>query len=605
MNNAKTVILLPIEPGFLALRGLSPTQLRFGIEYRLGRGTTSNSFLFLPDNQSQTLLVHPPGYSFSEPYTKELNKILNLAGLNKNSIIYIVIGNVNPNRIMYLHELVDLWPNIILITSNPGAQLLTALWDKHHPILGTEGKDISSKTSVTFPKIEIVKTEEVRELSFGHRIRLIPAATPRWPEGLMVFEESTGLLMSGKFFASHICTEVFAETNRLSTEEDRRYFYDCLIAPMARQVNTIVERVEELDIRSIAPSHGPVISESWRSLLSDYRRWSEAQERSKIKIGLLFASAYGNTAIIADALAQGISRTKVQVEILNCEFASSTQMLDVIHKSDALLIGSPTLGGHAPTPILTALGAILSEGNRDKPIGIFGSYGWSGEAIDLLQTKLTDGGFTFAFDPIRIKFSPTSAMIKTIEETGVALARRLQSDQHKQERLISTKFNESKNSPAMLALGRVVGPLCILTASKGTGLDQVDGAMVASWVSQASFNPPGLTVAVAKDRSVETLLHIGDRFVINILAKSRETVLMKQFLQPFEPGINRFTGLNLEKTPTGQLLIPEALAWLESIVCQRMECNDHWVIYAQVEHGELLDDQSMTAVHQRRSGANY
>jgi len=270
-----------------------------------------------------------------------------------------------------------------------------------------------------------------------------------------------------------------------------------------------------------------------------------------------------------------------------------------------LLIGSPTLGGHAPTPILTALGAILSEGNRDKPIGIFGSYGWSGEAIDLLQTKLTDGGFTFAFDPIRIKFSPTSAMIKTIEETGVALARRLQSDQHKQERLISTKFNESKNSPAMLALGRVVGPLCILTASKGTGLDQVDGAMVASWVSQASFNPPGLTVAVAKDRSVETLLHIGDRFVINILAKSRETVLMKQFLQPFEPGINRFTGLNLEKTPTGQLLIPEALAWLESIVCQRMECNDHWVIYAQVEHGELLDDQSMTAVHQRRSGANY
>ncbi|BBL86131.1 putative flavoprotein (chromatophore) [Paulinella micropora] len=604
MNNAKPVISLPIEPGFLALRGLSPTQLRFGIEYRLGRGTTSNSFLFLPHNQSQTLLVHPPGYSFSEPYTKELNKILKLAGLNKNSIIYLVIGNVNPNRIMYLHELVDLWPNIILITSNPGAQLLTALWDKHRPNLG-KVTDISSKTSVTLPKMEIVKTEEVRELSFGHRIRLIPTATPRWPEGLMVFEESTGLLMSGKFFASHICTEVFAETNRLSTEEDRRYFYDCLMAPMARQVNTIVERVEELDIRSIAPTHGPVISESWRSLLSDYRRWSETQERSKIKIGLLFASAYGNTAIIADALAQGISRTKVQVEILNCEFASSTQMLDVIHKSDALLIGSPTLGGHAPTPILTALGAILSEGNRDKPIGIFGSYGWSGEAIDLLQTKLTDGGFTFAFDPIRIKFSPTPAMIKTIEETGVALARRLQNAQNKQERLISAKFNDSKDSSAMLALGRVVGPLCILTVSKGEGVDQVNGAMVASWVSQASFNPPGFTVAVAKDRSVETLLHIGDRFVINILAKSREIALMKQFLQPFEPGINRFTGLNLEKTPKGQLLIPEALAWLESIVCQRMECNDHWVIYAQVEHGGLLDDQSTTAVHQRRSGANY
>ena len=51
------------------------------------------------------------------------------------------------------------------------------------------------------------------------------------------------------------------------------------------------------------------------------------------------------------------------------------------------------MGGHAPTPIISALGTLLAEGNRDKPVGIFGSFGWSGEAIDLLETKLKDGGF--------------------------------------------------------------------------------------------------------------------------------------------------------------------------------------------------------------------
>ena len=54
-------------------------------------------------------------------------------------------------------------------------------------------------------------------------------------------------------------------------------------------------------------------------------------------------------------------------------------------------------------PIVSALGTLLAEGNRDKPVGIFGSFGWSGEAIDLLETKLKDGGFKFSFDPIRIK----------------------------------------------------------------------------------------------------------------------------------------------------------------------------------------------------------
>jgi hypothetical protein len=129
--------------------------------------------------------------------------------------------------------------------------------------------------------------------------------------------------------------------------------------------------------------------------------------------------------------------------------------------------------------------------------------------------------------------------------------------------------------------------------------------MVASWVSQASFTPPGFTVAVAKDRAVEALLHVGDHFALNVLAAGRESGPMKQFLKPFAPGADRFAGLELERSPSGQPILPEALAWLEARVQQRMECGDHWLLYAQVEQGGLLDPEGVTAVHQRRSGANY
>ncbi|PWL22370.1 MAG: flavin oxidoreductase [Synechococcus sp. XM-24] len=592
----RQVIQLPIEPGLVCLRGLSPKRLRFEVEYGLERGTSANSFLFLPRSEAAALLVHPPGASFAEPYLEQLAELV-----PGDSEIQVVVSHVNPNRIALLHELARRWQKLRLIASNPGAKLLQDLWAQRKP---TEQE---AAALPELPPLTVVRGEDSLERTDGYRINLLSAPTPRWPGALMAFEETTGLLMSGKFFSAHLCSQEWAEANRSSTEEDRRYFYDCLMAPMARQVEAVLNRIDELSIRCIAPGHGPAIAESWRSLLVDYRRWGESQERSSLSVALLFASAYGNTAAIADALAQGVSRTGVRVESVNCEFTPAEKLLETIRSCDALLIGSPTLGGHAPTPIVSALGTVLAEGDRSKPVGVFGSFGWSGEAIDLLESKLRDGGFSFAFEPVRVKFSPDAATIKTLEETGTGLGRSLITAQRKAQRRSSTSggLSESRSNPAVLALGRVVGSLCVLTTRKGAGESQLSGAMVASWVSQASFSPPGLTVAVAKDRAVEALLHVGDSFALNVLASGRESGPMKQFLQPFAPGADRFAGLELEQSPGGQPILPEALAWLDCSVKQRMECGDHWLIYAQVGSGALLDAEATTAVHQRRSGANY
>jgi flavorubredoxin/flavin reductase (DIM6/NTAB) family NADH-FMN oxidoreductase RutF len=640
----RSVIVLPIDPGLTCLRGLSPQRLRFEVEYGLERGTSANSFLFAAGSTAAgqpvpPVLVHPPGASFAAPFLEALAALV-----PAEAALKVVVGHVNPNRVALLRQLAERWPALMLVASNAGARLLSDLWNQQKPGSGAGGSgvagtgasgagvssaadsipsgdagsapgaassqatpDLAGEAALPpLPPIDVVKQEVSRELAGGHRLTLIPVPTPRWPGGLVAFEERTGLLMSGKFFAAHLCGEAFSEANLSSTEEDRRYYYDCLMAPMARQVEAVVDRLDELPIRTIAPGHGPAIATSWRSLLADYRRWGESQGRSGLTVTLLYASAYGNTAAIADALAQGVARSGVRVESLNCEFAPSEQLIAAIRAGDALLIGSPTLGGHAPTPIVSALGTVLAEGDREKPVGVFGSFGWSGEAIDLLENKLRDGGFRFAFEPIRVKFSPDPATLRTLEETGIALGRQLQTEQRRsQRRSGGGGLEESRSNPAVQALGRLVGSLCVVTARKGEGEAALGGAMVASWVSQASFNPPGFTVAVARERAVESLLHVGDRFALNVLAAGRETGPMRQFLQPFPPGANRFAGLELEASPGGQPLLPEALAWLEARVTARMECGDHWILYAQVSHGGLLDPAGTTAVHQRRSGANY
>ena len=599
----RRVLQLPLEQGLLCLRGLSPRRLRFEVEYGLERGTTANSFLLAGGRASDghavpPVLIHPPGMTYAEPFFAALAE-----HVAAEAPLKVVVGVVNPNRVALLRAMASRWPKLALVASNAGAKLVRELWDQRRP---TPAGTAEPEPIPPLPAIDVVRQETSRPLAGGLQLRLIPVPTPRWPGALMAFEESTGLLMSSKFFSAHTCVESFAERNRNSTEEDRRWFYDSLMAPMARQVESVLDRIDALPIRTIAPFHGPAISESWRSLLADYRRWGEGQNKSRLSVALLYASAYGNTAAIADALARGVSRTGVRVESLNCEFSEPEQLLAAIRRCDALLIGSPTLGGHAPTPIVSALGTVLAEGDRSKPVGVFGSFGWSGEALELLETKLRDGGFTMAFEPIKVKFSPDAATIKTIEETGTALGRQLLNEQRRnQRRQAAGGLAESRSNPAVQALGRVVGSLCVLTTRKGEGEGGLSGALVASWVSQASFSPPGFTVAVAKDRAAASLLHSGDRCCLNVLAAGRESGPMKQFLQPFAPGADRFAGLTLERTPGGQPILPEALAWLEAEVTARMECGDHWLLYAQATAGGVLDAAGTTAVHQRRSGANY
>jgi len=604
-NLVKKTIQIPIDHNFVCLRSLNPNRSRFEVEYSLEKGSCTNSFLFKSsedeDSESQdSILIHPPGLTFEQEFLEEFETLIS----RDSSSINLVMGHINPNKVAFVKRMNLKYKNLTIICSNPGAKLFKEIWNQRKP--GNHAKPNDSlETEEIFPKIQIIKQVENLSLNNNFELTFIPAPTARWPGGLIVFEKHTGLLMSDKLFGAHVYEEKWAEINSSSREEERRHYFDCLMAPMSNQVNSIIERLEEFEIDTIVPGHGPAISGSWRSLFNNYQSWGESQKYSNLRVALLFASAYGNTAAIADAIARGISKTGVKVKIINCEFTSSDTLITEIRKADGYLIGSPTLGGHAPTPIVSALGTLLAEGDRGKPTGVFGSYGWSGEALDLLEKKLKDGGFQFGFEPIKIKFSPDPIMIKKLEETGIQYGKKLIQTKLRQQRKANVGLNTSKSDPTINALGRVVGSLCILTAQKGNEDSLLSGAMVASWVSQASFSPPGITIAVAKERAVENLLHTGDSFALNILEQDNYQNLLKQFLQSFKPGDNRFTDLQIKYSPGNQPLLNEALAWLEGRVNQRMECGDHWLIYAEIKYGKVIQKDGVTAVHHRKTGANY
>ncbi|MBD2057193.1 flavin reductase [Oculatella sp. FACHB-28] len=569
-SKPRDVQVLPIALDTTILRSRSWNRLRFEIEYALERGTTANSFLIAAD---QIAVVDPPGESFTEIYLTALQRHVDPKQIN-----YVILGHVNPNRAATLKVLLELAPQITFVCSNPGAiALRSALPDVPLTISIMRGTP-----------------DEVLDLSKGHQLSFIPTPSPRYPDSLCTYDSKTQILYTDKFFGAHVCGDQVFDEGWSVLSEDRRYYYDCLMAPNARQVTTALEKIAPFTVKFYAPGHGPLVRYGFTELTHAYQNWSQQQKAQDLSVALLYASAYGNTATIAQAIARGITKAGVAVESINCEAAESTEIQTALEKCNGFAIGSPTLGGHAPTQIQTALGLILSTVPQDKLAGVFGSFGWSGEAIDLLEGKLKDAGFRFGFDPIRVKFTPTDVTLKYCEEAGTDFAQALKK---------AKKVREPRQPATTLeqAVGRIVGSLCIVTTKQG----DVASAMLASWVSQATFNPPGLTIAVAKERAIESLMYPGTSFVLNILAEGKHLGLMKHFLKPFAPAEDRFVDVDTDTAPNGSPILNQASAYLECSVSGRMECGDHWVVYATVDRGKVLDPEAKTAIHHRKTGTHY
>lgn len=564
----RDVHVLPIATDTTVLRSRSWTGLRFEIEYALARGTTANSYLIRGDKLA---LIDPPGETFTEIYLAALHQRFDVELLD-----YVILGHVNPNRAVTLKALLKVAPQVTFVTSNPGAiALRTALPNMELKIL-------------------VIKGEENLDLGKGHNLQFIPTPNPRFPDQLCTYDEQTEILYTDKLFGAHICgDQVFDEGWEIFTE-DRRYYYECLMAPNARQVETALDKLASFPVRLYATGHGPLVRYALLELTQAYRTWSQQQNTQDIKVALLYASAYGNTATLASAIARGITKAGVGVESINCEAAEPAEIQTAIEKSAGFIIGSPTLGGHMPTPVQTALGLVLSTAKSSQLAGVFGSFGWSGEAIDILEGKLRDAGYRFGFETLRVKFKPNDVTLKLCEEAGTDFAQALKKAKKvRSPRLPATNVEQ--------AVGHLVGSLCVVTSQQ----DDVASAMLASWVAQATFNPPGLTVAVAKERAVESLMYPGRNFAINILAEGKHLGLMKHFLKPFAPAEDRFTGIAIEKAANGSPVLSDALAYIECSVSNRMEAGDHWIVYAIATSGKLLQSDALTAVHHRKSGSHY
>ncbi|MGF1480079.1 MAG: diflavin flavoprotein [Cyanophyceae cyanobacterium] len=564
MGNRLTLQTAAISRNTTAIRCLDWDRDRFDIEFGLRNGTTYNSFLIRGD---KTALIDTSHRKFESLYLEELKHLIDLTTLD-----YLIISHTEPDHSGLVKEVLNLAPQVTVIGAKVAVQFLENM--VHQPFVS-----------------QIVKNGDRLDLGHGHQLEFVSAPNLHWPDTIFTYDAKTQILYTCDAFGMHYCDDHLFDEDPELLEADFKYYYDCLMGPNARSVLAAIKRMAKLEIGMIATGHGPLLHHHRSNWVDCYREWSQAQAKTDTLVALFYSEDYGWSDNLARAIAQGIAKTGVEVELVDWDSAEPHDVRELVKEASGLVLGMPPQSDQNAQIILST---VLAAAHPKQSVGLFETGGAEDEPIYPLRNKFQEIGLTEAFPPVLVKEPPTPTTEQLCDEAGTDLGQWLTRDR-------SIKQMKSLDSALDRALGRLSNGLYLITAQKG----EISSAMLASWVTQASLEPLGVAIAVAKDRAIASLLQVGDRFVLNVLEEGNYQALMKHFLKRFPPGSDRFTGIKTYRASNGSPILADALAYTECEVVSRLECSDHWIVYSTVQSGRVSKLDALTAVHHRKVGNHY
>lgn len=328
----------------------------------LPNGTSYNAYLLL--GEEKNVLIDSVNPGFEEELEAKVRTII-----DPEEIDYIVMNHAEPDHASAIPKILSLTDGGTVLATEKGKELAQEL---HHIDEGS---------------IRVVEDGETIDLG-GKILRFISAPWLHWPETMLTFYEEEGILFPCDFFGCHLATSKFFDEE--VGEELIKYaksYYGEIMMPFSKMVGQALDRVNDLDIEMIAPSHGPIYKNPER-IIEPYKDWSDGKVKEKILVP--YVSMWGSTEKLVKNLVETISLEGVDVVPLNVATSELTKVAEEIVDSAGIIVGTPTvLGG--PHPLIQHIVYLARKLTPPtKYLGVVESYGWSGGAINQISEMLNN-----------------------------------------------------------------------------------------------------------------------------------------------------------------------------------------------------------------------
>jgi flavorubredoxin len=281
-------------------------------------------------------------------------------------IDYVVINHMEPDHTGVLRSLKKFAPNVKFLGTEKVKQLLDVYYDIRENVIVVEDG-------------EVLDLGE-KKLQFFH--------TPfvHWPETMMTYEPGSETLFSCDAFGGYgaLRGAIFDDECKdkdFYEKESLRYYVN-IVANFSAAVLRAINKLNDISITIIAPSHGLIWRKNPSRIVELYKKWAEyAKGEPEPEITLIYGSMYGNTDTMMNAVSQGISQTGIPFEIFDVARLHSSYILPSLWKRKGVIIGAPTYEGKLFPPMAQLLQMAALKQIRKRHYAFFGSYGWSGGAL--------------------------------------------------------------------------------------------------------------------------------------------------------------------------------------------------------------------------------
>jgi flavorubredoxin len=341
------------------------TELFEGLWPIKDEGISYNSYLVRGEKTAQIDLCKD---IYQEEYLNELKTLV-----DPTQIDYLVVNHMEPDHSGAMRAFLELAPQAKILCTQKAVRML---------------EDFFGITE----NIHAVEDGETLNLG-GHVLQFTTVPMVHWPETMVTFDQATGVLFSCDAFGGYgrlmdgIFDDDYADISFFEKESLR--YYANIVAAFSKPVLNAGEKLANVEIKIVAPSHGLVWRKDPAHIVDLYMKWSEyGKGKSEKKVALIHGSMYGNTSRAAEAIADGLKASGVELETFDVRLTHASYILPAIWTSQGIAIGAPTYEGSLFPGMAQTL--LMAEFKRmfNKDAIYFGSYGWGGGAQRYLGAQL-------------------------------------------------------------------------------------------------------------------------------------------------------------------------------------------------------------------------
>jgi flavorubredoxin len=273
---------------------------------------------------------------------------------------------------------------------------------------------------------KVVKTGD--SISLGkNNLVFVSAPMLHWPDSMFTYLTGKNILMPNDAFGMHYASSgrFNDEVDMIEVYQEAIKFYANILTPFSDLVIKKIEEFKKLNIPVdiIAPSHGIIWRKDPMQIVNKYYEWASGGNDGSVAI--IYDTMWNATEKMAQAIAGGLEKEGVKFKLFNMAVCDRNDVLTEIFKAKGIIIGSPTLNnGLLPTikPILEDLKGLKF---KNKVGAAFGSYGWSGENVKLIEENLEKGRIKVVQEGIKFKWQPTKDELEKCVEFGRAFAAKM------------------------------------------------------------------------------------------------------------------------------------------------------------------------------------